>query len=750
MKKMLLTLIAFATCFMVTNAATKYEINIAGIEVTSDNCNSINAYTSGNDGITSGYAKYYPESKTLYLYYLKISRDGSGEYAIHNRKCDDLKIVFYHNTNVNEVSHRLYSKKAPALKLERNTTIEFVGGANGNTVEIESAQANAIEFGSYTYTFQNNGTQVNVKASSGKDCFHGNGPTSTTVTFKGYTSSSGGNIKVYSSSGYGLNSFKAIFNDYADVTIQHNSTVQNVYNTVMEFTSSVNHKPYILEPYLAYYKDGSVYIYASPITGWDIYISSRYAAVLNDDFFPNSNFKNWLHNKFNKGYVSQNDVYNTTSMDVSSKSISSLQGIEYFTYLTSLDCSYNSLTSLNVNALTRLKNLNCSHNQITWMSMPTSLESINACYNNISGSFTMSSNCTALKTVILNNNPNLTTVSITGTPMTSLDVSTCASLATVNCYDNYLSSLNIANCPSLKYLDAHDNILTSLTNLTNSIEEINIKHNYFESLSLIGLSNLKTLNCYGNSYLKTLDCHANALTSLNVDFCYDLETLICNNNKLTTLNLTFSNSPLKTLNCANNKLTSLIFAGPEHTTGLPYLLNLDCPNNNLSSLDLHTTTSLQYLDCSGNKLGSLSVDRCSALTELNCSLNQLEEYGAGVLVNSLRTIPAGSQGILKFIAPGYATYGYAEANVITDAQLRIARNKRWIPKKYVSGSWVEIPVSMLGDVNGDGFVTSADVTAIYDVMLGNDNQFASTADVNGDGYVTSADVTAVYDILLGD
>ena len=54
-----------------------------------------------------------------------------------------------------------------------------------------------------------------------------------------------------------------------------------------------------------------------------------------------------------------------------------------------------------------------------------------------------------------------------------------------------------------------------------------------------------------------------------------------------------------------------------------------------------------------------------------------------------------------------------------------------------------------GDVNGDGFVTSADVTAIYDVILGIDNSFQSTADVNGDGYVTSADVTAVYDILTG-
>ena len=57
--------------------------------------------------------------------------------------------------------------------------------------------------------------------------------------------------------------------------------------------------------------------------------------------------------------------------------------------------------------------------------------------------------------------------------------------------------------------------------------------------------------------------------------------------------------------------------------------------------------------------------------------------------------------------------------------------------------------NIVGDVNCDGYVTSADVTAVYDVMLGTDNTFEATADVNGDGYVTSADVTAVYDIMLG-
>ena len=55
-----------------------------------------------------------------------------------------------------------------------------------------------------------------------------------------------------------------------------------------------------------------------------------------------------------------------------------------------------------------------------------------------------------------------------------------------------------------------------------------------------------------------------------------------------------------------------------------------------------------------------------------------------------------------------------------------------------------------GDVNGDGTVNAADVTALYDIMLGNDNTYASTADVNNDNSITAADITEVYDIILGN
>ena len=57
---------------------------------------------------------------------------------------------------------------------------------------------------------------------------------------------------------------------------------------------------------------------------------------------------------------------------------------------------------------------------------------------------------------------------------------------------------------------------------------------------------------------------------------------------------------------------------------------------------------------------------------------------------------------------------------------------------------------VMGDVNCDGSVTAVDVTAIYDILLGNSNNFVDTADVDGDGTVTATDVTCVYDILLGN
>ena len=59
----------------------------------------------------------------------------------------------------------------------------------------------------------------------------------------------------------------------------------------------------------------------------------------------------------------------------------------------------------------------------------------------------------------------------------------------------------------------------------------------------------------------------------------------------------------------------------------------------------------------------------------------------------------------------------------------------------------------LGDVNTDGSVTIADVTALVNILLGKDDAEPHeydhvAADVNGDGTITIADVTSLVNIII--
>ena len=59
------------------------------------------------------------------------------------------------------------------------------------------------------------------------------------------------------------------------------------------------------------------------------------------------------------------------------------------------------------------------------------------------------------------------------------------------------------------------------------------------------------------------------------------------------------------------------------------------------------------------------------------------------------------------------------------------------------------PRAVDGDVNGDGNVTSADITVLYNYLLNGDTSELVNGDVTGDGHITSNDVTYVYNIFLG-
>jgi hypothetical protein len=67
------------------------------------------------------------------------------------------------------------------------------------------------------------------------------------------------------------------------------------------------------------------------------------------------------------------------------------------------------------------------------------------------------------------------------------------------------------------------------------------------------------------------------------------------------------------------------------------------------------------------------------------------------------------------------------------------------------GYFTEKPAVIRGDVDNNGEVSIADVTALIDYLLSGDDARINldAADCNNDGDVTIADVTALIDYLLG-
>lgn len=77
-------------------------------------------------------------------------------------------------------------------------------------------------------------------------------------------------------------------------------------------------------------------------------------------------------------------------------------------------------------------------------------------------------------------------------------------------------------------------------------------------------------------------------------------------------------------------------------------------------------------------------------------------------------------------------------------------------KEYLSDDDLECVINfnelysgnLIGDVNGDGKVTIADLTALINIQLINQQTTDKKADVNGDGNVNTDDIHVLRDILL--
>ena len=80
--------------------------------------------------------------------------------------------------------------------------------------------------------------------------------------------------------------------------------------------------------------------------------------------FPDENLKNWVFKKF-EGTISEDEIRNTTEIDLSGMGITDLTGIEYFTEVEKFICSNNDITKLNLTTFHNLWILNCDNTKIT-------------------------------------------------------------------------------------------------------------------------------------------------------------------------------------------------------------------------------------------------------------------------------------------------------------------------------------------------------------------------------------------------
>ena len=258
-----------------------------------------------------------------------------------------------------------------------------------------------------------------------------------------------------------------------------------------------------------------------------------------------------------------------TELNIAEKGLTDLSALKYFTGLQTLDCSRNSLTELDVSALTNLTYLNCSLNSLTELDVSglTNLTSLDCSEN-------------ALTKLNVSGLTNLTSLDCTFNSLTTLDVSGLTNLTSLDCYRNELAKLDVSNLTLLTELDCAYNQLTAL--------------------------NVSKL-----THLTNLDCAHNQLTALDVSNLTGLKDFDCSDNQLTELYLS-NLTGLEELDCSENQLTAL------DVSNLTLLTDLDCADNQLTALNVSNLTGLTDLDCSENRMSSLDISEFLNLNRVKC------------------------------------------------------------------------------------------------------------------------------------
>jgi len=341
---------------------------------------------------------------------------------------------------------------------------------------------------------------------------------------------------------------------------------------------------------------------------------------------PDANFANWLQSYYpncmsgNQMDTTCIDFATALTVDISANNISSIDGIQYFDNLQTLNCNNIGLTSIPV-LPNNLISLDCgANNLIALPSLPQGLEELNCQYNSISILPPLPGTLEALGISI---NP-LTVTPILPNGLLFYAAAGITTFPTQPIFPNSLifcdiSDNNISTLPSLPngldWLAANHNPLDTLTALPDSLREV-----YLGFCGLNGLpslpSTLEILNCYGNNLTE--------LPSLPAS----LVLLVVVNNQLTTLPTLPQD--LFGLHADSNQIACLPIL-PQNIASINLNGNpINClPNyvNALSSTPLDTLPLCVYGNSATNPNGCITASGISGQVYNDTSSNCIGEPG---------------------------------------------------------------------------------------------------------------------------
>ncbi|WP_299334210.1 T9SS type A sorting domain-containing protein [uncultured Psychroserpens sp.] len=333
-------------------------------------------------------------------------------------------------------------------------------------------------------------------------------------------------------------------------------------------------------------------------------------------YVPDDNFEQEL---INQGYddvidnlVLTDSIDDIINLDISNVSISSLIGIEDFSVLQILNCSNNTLESVDLSNNTALLDIDISDNNLSVLDVNANvlLTTLN-CSNN------------AIENLDLSSNPSLATLNCSDNGLTSIDISSNTALSNMDCSMNQIESLDTTS----------NTALTTLLCNSNNLFALNINNGNNTAITSFDATNNANLFCINVDDVAFADGAAGWQKDAIAAYNLDCGTYIPDDNfeqALIDQNIDSDgilNNYVATADINTETVLNVSGLAIEDVTGIQdftALQNLNISNNLITSLDLSNNTALQILDCSINQIEDLDLTANTALTSVLCNFNALK------------------------------------------------------------------------------------------------------------------------------